>query len=104
MTPNWSMREHENLDGTTSRLADDVNPIKRKVQSMSFMKYTSRKDISEGAYSANEERFNNAHGSVFDGQINKPSVNIERYASRGANSAAGKPFEVPCSGLFYDVG
>ena len=83
------MREHENLDSANSRIGDDINPIKKKVPSMSFGKYTTRKDISEGAYSANEERFNIGHNSVFSDSTTKLGVNIEKYASREARSSVG---------------
>ena len=79
---------------------DAINPVKQKVKCLDFSKTTSRKDISEGMYSANEGRFLNMPKSTVTGLSQR--VEFNKFSSRSSKCSGQTLFEVPITGLFYD--
>lgn len=98
MAHSWQMKDITD----ESKLADDINPIKQKVQSVNFEKQTHRRDISDGFPSVNESRFKKTHSSMIR-ENNGNKIEIEKFSTRDNYSTAGKPFEVPLTGLMYNI-
>lgn len=90
------------MDQESGRVPDAQNPVRQRVQSLNFGKCTARKEIIDGVYSANEERFNRTHGSMMS-QMTNASVKMDKYSSRANRSVGGNQFEAGITGLFYDV-
>ena len=91
--------------GTQSMAGEGADPSRKATKlCLSFDKYSNRKDISEGEYSANEERF--LHVPKISALSSNPQVHIGKYAARSAKSTAGDNFKVPImgdgQGTFYD--
>lgn len=95
---NWSIR---NSFDDNSKLGDDQNPIKQKVQTVNFNKQLDRKEFGEGYFSANESRFKKTHSTMISDK--HLSINFDKQSSREQKSCTGLPFQVPMQCVFYDV-
>ena len=65
-----------------------------------FKKYSDRKDISEGQYSAHEMRFEGPPPKKLP--VTSRRHEIGKYAGRDSKSSAGDNFSAPLNGIFYD--
>ena len=66
--------------------------IDKTKRTMGFRQYSDRKDITDGAYSAHDERFAGSPGSTL--RKDRRAVLIDKYAMRSAKSSHGDQFTV----------
>lgn len=76
--------------------------IDKKKKSMNFDKYSDRKDISDGEYSAHQMRFLESPKTTF--RNDNQRAQIGKYSMRSAKSQHGDIFSVEMQGIMYETG